>query len=84
MSVIIDLATLTGAAVVGLGEHIAALYSDHPALAASVLRAAGESCERMCQLPLEKSYKSMIKSKIADIKVGVSLVDFNHLMSIRL
>ena len=65
--VVVDLATLTGAAVVGLGEGIAALYSNQQALSDRLLAAAGDSNERLCVLPLEKSYRRMIKSSLADV-----------------
>ncbi len=64
---IIDLATLTGAAIVALGMNITALMGDDKAIAK--LKACGERCgESMWQLPLPKAYRSHIESRIADIK----------------
>jgi leucyl aminopeptidase len=65
---IIDVATLTGAVTVALGRAFAGIMSNTPALEAE-LRAAGErSAERVWPLPLEKTYKEHIKSKVADLK----------------
>jgi leucyl aminopeptidase len=65
---IIDLATLTGACVVALGEDIAAVLSNNEPLTQKLLSAAKESGEQLWQLPLYEPYTSMVKSKIADIK----------------
>jgi len=67
-TVIIDLATLTGACMVALGEEITGLMSNHPALAEKVKRAASEAGELVWELPLEKRYKKEIESEIADYK----------------
>lgn len=64
----VDLATLTGACVVALGEEITGLMSNNDELADSVLIAAGDAGERMWRMPLEKKYKSMIESDIADLR----------------
>ena len=66
--VIIDLATLTGACIVALGEDITGLFSNNPALAQSIEKASRETGEKLWQLPLPKIYKELIKSHIADIK----------------
>jgi leucyl aminopeptidase len=65
---IVDLATLTGACVIALGEEIAGLWSCSDGLAEALLaagRAGGESYWRM---PLRSSYKEGIKSAFADLK----------------
>lgn len=67
-NVIIDLATLTGACVVALGEEITGIMSNTPTLANAILTAAASSGEKMWELPLEKSYKKLIQSDVADIK----------------
>jgi leucyl aminopeptidase len=64
---ILDLATLTGACVVALGEKIAGLFSADDALAEAVLTAAARTGERCWRLPLPKDYKEQIKSEFADI-----------------
>lgn len=64
---IIDLATLTGACLVALGQWTAGLMSDCPDMADAVLRAAEEAGEDMWQLPLPKPLRSQLKSNVADI-----------------
>ncbi len=65
---IIDLATLTGAAVVALGKEIAGLFGNDERLCADV-RAAGERAgEPSWPLPLPDDYRSHIDSEIADMK----------------
>lgn len=64
----INLATLTGACMVALGPHVAGLFSNHPPLAEALLRSAGETGEKLWQLPLVKEYKESIKSSVADMK----------------
>jgi leucyl aminopeptidase len=65
---IIDLATLTGACVVALGEEYTGVMSNNSTLANKILVAAATAGEKMWELPLEKNYKKLIKSNIADIK----------------
>lgn len=65
---IVDLATLTGACMVALGEEITGLMGNNAKLSQSVLRAAAAEGEKMWELPLEKSYKKQIKSDVADYK----------------
>lgn len=65
---IIDLATLTGACVVALGEEISALMTNNDALADKVLHASEKTGEKMWKLPLEKNYMKLLKSDIADLK----------------
>lgn len=65
---ILDLATLTGAAVVALGEERAAVIgNDQPLL--DHINAAGEATgELVWQLPLDDDYRSHVKSEVADVK----------------
>ena len=65
---IIDLATLTGACMVALGEEISGAMSNNPKLVSKVLDAAKTAGEKMWELPLEKAYKREIKSEVADYK----------------
>lgn len=65
---IIDLATLTGACVVALGEEITGVMTNNQPLADKILAAASSAGEKMWQLPLEENYAKLIKSDIADIK----------------
>ncbi len=64
----IDLATLTGACVVALGDDIAALFSPDEALAKSLTAAASLSGEKMWQMPMEDKYFEGLKSVVADMK----------------
>ncbi|MFH1253289.1 MAG: leucyl aminopeptidase [Candidatus Uhrbacteria bacterium] len=64
----IDLATLTGACMVALGEEVAGVMSNKSELAQKVLLAAKEAGEKMWELPLEKNYRPLIKSEVADVK----------------
>lgn len=65
---IIDLATLTGACVSALGEEIAGFMTADEALSEKLLDASRVSGEPLWRLPLFPSYKSEIKSKVADVK----------------
>ena len=65
---IIDLATLTGACVVALGESAAGLWSTSDTLRDEVLAAAEKSGERLWPMPLFEEYSEMIKSDVALIK----------------
>lgn len=65
---IVDLATLTGACVVALGDDIAALFSQDEALAQSLSQAANLSGEKLWQMPMEEKYFEGLKSVVADMK----------------
>lgn len=64
----IDLATLTGACVVALGDDIAALFSPEEELSQSLLSAASLSGEKLWQMPMEDKYFEGLKSVVADMK----------------
>jgi len=64
---IIDFATLTGACLVALGDEIAGMFSNNRDLLEAVKTAAYEEGEKVWELPLEKDYKDMNKSDVADI-----------------
>ncbi len=64
----IDLATLTGACVVALGDDISALFSPNEELAESLSSAARLSGEKMWQMPMEDKYFEGLKSVVADMK----------------
>ncbi|MFK8182007.1 MAG: leucyl aminopeptidase [Phormidesmis sp.] len=64
----IDLATLTGACVVALGDDIAALFSPDEELAQSLSQAANLSGEKLWQMPMEDKYFEGLKSVVADMK----------------
>ena len=65
---LVDLATLTGACVVALGEEITGLMSNNDNLAGSILGAAHRAGEKMWRMPLEKRYRSLVESDIADLR----------------
>ena len=64
---LIDLATLTGACVVALGERIAGVFSSDDELAESILQSGAKTHERCWKMPLPDDYKEMLKSDFADI-----------------
>jgi leucyl aminopeptidase len=66
--VVIDVATLTGAARVALGDRIGAVFSNDPEVASRVLQAASRAGEHFWELPLFKEYRKAIDSDIADMK----------------
>jgi len=66
--IMLDLATLTGAAMVALGETVAALMTPDEELARSITRAAAATGENIWRLPLVKDYLPKYRSDIADIK----------------
>ena len=66
-STIIDLATLTGACVVALGEKIAGLFSFDDELSESLLASGQNTFERCWKMPLPDDYKDLMKSDFADI-----------------
>lgn len=65
---IIDLATLTGAAVVALGDNAAAILGTNQALIDNLVAAGITSNEKLWQLPIWDEYAEDIKSSIADMK----------------
>ncbi|MEK7819327.1 MAG: leucyl aminopeptidase [Bacteroidota bacterium] len=66
--IVIDLATLTGACVVALGQHASGLMGNDKILNDSLKNIGDETFERLCELPLYEEYESQIKSDIADVK----------------
>ncbi len=64
---IIDVATLTGACVVALGEITTGLMGNNQELANHFMNICNDSGEKVWQLPLFKKYHELIKSDVADI-----------------
>ncbi len=65
---VVDLATLTGAVIVGLGHHRTGLMGNNQPLIDRLCK-AGDNCgEPLWQLPLDKEYTKQIDSDVADIK----------------
>ncbi len=65
---IIDFATLTGAARVALGPDLAPLYTDDDKLASDIAEAARETGDPVWRMPLWAGYEGGLKSSIADMK----------------
>ena len=65
---VIDLATLTGAIIIGLGHENAGVFSNNDALSNAFLKAAGAEGEGAWRMPLGAGYDKQIKSRIADMK----------------
>jgi leucyl aminopeptidase len=64
---IVDMATLTGAARVALGPELPPFYTNDDMLAAELARHAQAERDPMWRMPLWKPYESMLDSKTADI-----------------
>ena len=65
---IIDLATLTGAIMVALGQEYAGLFSNNDELAQRLIAAGEATGEKVWRMPLGAAYDKMIDSKFADMK----------------
>ncbi|MCR5813444.1 MAG: leucyl aminopeptidase [Desulfovibrio sp.] len=66
-AILVDIATLTGACAVALGDELAGLFSDDSPLVEHI-RAAGQTAgENFWHLPLWKNYEKKLQSEIADI-----------------
>jgi leucyl aminopeptidase len=65
---IIDLATLTGACIIALGNGIVGAFGDDDQLMFDVLESSRLAGEEMARLPLSDSLKDVLKSEIADMK----------------
>ncbi len=65
---VIDLATLTGAAVIALGANVAALMGSNKQLIDRLRKLSDKTGEKMWELPLYDEYHEQIKSTYADIK----------------
>lgn len=66
-ALILDFATLTGAARVALGPDLPALFCNDEAVAADYLAAGGRARDRLWRMPLWRPYLSYLKSPIADL-----------------
>ncbi|MBI4633367.1 MAG: leucyl aminopeptidase [Deltaproteobacteria bacterium] len=65
---IVDVATLTGACVVALGEHVIGMMGTDEKLINLVRTAADTTGERAWELPLWEEYHELVKSDVADFK----------------
>lgn len=66
--VVVDLATLTGAMMVALGNEFGGLFSNDDALAEDLARAGLQSGDKLWRFPLGEAYDKLIDSQIADMK----------------
>lgn len=64
---IVDFATLTGAARVALGADVPVLFSNHREWAGSILEASQKAGDLLWELPLHQDYKRLLESKVADL-----------------
>ena len=67
-SAIVDLATLTGACVVALGEKVAGVMGNQPEWVEQVRAAAERAGEPVWPLPLPKDYRKLLDSEVADLR----------------
>jgi leucyl aminopeptidase len=66
-SLVIDFATLTGAARVALGPDVSPFFTDDDALADELMRAAAAESDPLWRLPLWRPYAGLLDSKVADL-----------------
>ncbi|MFP4495591.1 MAG: leucyl aminopeptidase [Halochromatium sp.] len=66
-ALVIDLATLTGACIVGLGRHPSGLFANDDALAEALAQAGETSADRVWRLPLWDEYQQQLDSNFADM-----------------
>jgi len=66
--IMIDLATLTGAIIIGLGHEHAGLFSNDDGLSQKLTAAGIASGEKVWRMPLDDAYDKQIRSDIADMK----------------
>ena len=64
----VDLATLTGAIIMALGEEYAGLFSNNDELSNRLFKAGEKVKEKVWRLPLHENYDKLINSTIADIQ----------------
>ena len=73
---IIDIATLTGAQRVALGDEVGAVYASDDEVAAAILAGGARAGEQLWRMPLTDSYEAQLESDVADLKnigkVGVA------------
>jgi leucyl aminopeptidase len=66
--VLVDIATLTGAARIALGSEYAALFSDDDELVEQLIHSGGDTGEPLWRLPLHEGYDKSLNSDCADMK----------------
>lgn len=65
---VVDVATLTGAVIIGLGHHHTGVLGNDDALVQELIDAGRTCAEPLWRLPLSKEYSKQIESQVADIK----------------
>jgi len=65
---VVNIATLTGGAIVSLGEAASAIMSNDDQIAKDLAEAGEKTYERVWRLPLFEEYRKLLESKVADIK----------------
>jgi leucyl aminopeptidase len=68
LSPLVDVATLTGAVRVALGDVTVGVFSNNEDFSKKVMVAAADAGERMWQMPMFEEYKEQYKSDVADVK----------------
>ncbi len=69
---IVDVATLTGAISIALGNVRAGVFANDDALAEQIVELGEEIGERFWQMPMDEDYDDLIKSDVADVRQSVS------------
>ncbi|MDO8570538.1 MAG: leucyl aminopeptidase [Candidatus Daviesbacteria bacterium] len=64
---IIDLATLTGAMVISLGDFMSGIFGNNPEFILKLIKTGREVGEKFWEMPLDEEYEEMLKSDIADL-----------------
>ena len=65
---LIDIATLTGACHVALGDNVCGMFSNDERLKSLLVEASSQTGEKVWELPLVDEYRELIKSNVADLK----------------
>lgn len=68
LSPLVDVATLTGACHVALGDFCSGIFGNTQELVDRLVKAGAEAGERLWQMPMYEEYKELNKSEVADIK----------------
>ena len=66
-ALVIDIATLTGACIIALGNNFSALYSNNDKLATDLLQASKRSNDKLWQMPLSDDYDEALANSVADL-----------------
>ena len=64
----VDIATLTGACMIALGNNIGGLFTESDTLAAELEGASAAAGEKFWRMPMEEAYMEQLQSNIADLK----------------